>query len=313
MFRDGTTRRGRRDRCAIAAIAGLTTLLGASNAQAFCRTTTCDPNVEDCSPPKGEPCTTKGLPLYWPVPCTSYNLQKDATAGISFGQFQQIASVSFSAWTKVDCGGAGPSIQAIELEPISEAHACYNQAAPNVNAILFQTNKWPYSNSGSTLALTTVTFNTETGEIYDVDMEINSATATITAGDTDIKYDLQSILTHEAGHYFGLAHRPKADTEPVCPATMCATYKSGTTVLRTLQPDDIAGICAIYPPGRAVAGTCDPTPRHGFGTACVDPPADSSSGCCSTAGSPARTPGRGMLALAGAMLGWVLVRARRRR
>jgi MYXO-CTERM domain-containing protein len=297
-----------------AGLIGLSLVLSAQAAQAFCRTTTCDANVEDCTPPDGG-CVTKGLPLYWPMKCTSYNLQKDATAGITFDQFQQTAALSFGAWTQVDCGGAAPSIQVSELAPISEALACYNQNAPNVNAVLFQSVKWPYNDSNQTLALTTVTYNTETGEIYDVDMEINSATAPITVSDTDIKYDLQSILTHEAGHFYGLAHHEMilVNKVPTCsaPSTMCPTYASGSTTLRTLQADDVAGICTIYPSDRAVDPNCDPTPRHGFGTACGDPPEDTGSGCCST--TPSRSSGHGSGALAAAMLGWVLLRSRRRR
>jgi hypothetical protein len=310
MHRDRTVGLERSARWLIAGLLGLGIGLGAQEARAYCRTTTCDSNVEDCTPADGE-CVTKGLPLYWPVRCTSYSLQKDATTGITFDQFEQTAAVSFGAWTQVDCGGAGPSIQAIEMAPISDAAACYNQNAPNVNGILFQSVKWPYSDPNYTLALTTVTFNTQTGEIYDVDMEINSASAPISVGDTDIQYDLESILTHEAGHFYGLAHKATKSGESCTGGTMCATYSKGSTTLRTLQADDIAGMCEIYPSDRAVDATCDPTPRHGFGTGCIDSPADDSSGCCSTA--PARTGGHGAGALAAAMLGWVLLRSRRRR
>ena len=64
------------------------------------------------------------------------------------------------------------------------------------------------------ITLTTLTFNTESGEIYDADMEINAVKGdvAITTGDTDVKTDLLSVLTHEAtdvrqavaGYYQGL-------------------------------------------------------------------------------------------------------------
>src|ERR1019366_8185381 len=81
------------------------------------------------------------------------------------------------------------------------------------------------------------------------------------------EYDLGSILTHEAGHFLGLAHT--ADTS----AVMYASYSPGATVL---TPDDVAGICSIYPSdgtretgaGRILAGPCNPAPPLGFLTAC---------------------------------------------
>jgi MYXO-CTERM domain-containing protein len=51
-------------------------------------------------------------------------------------------------------------------------------------------------------------------------------------------------------------------------ATMWPAYTEGSTSLRTLSSDDVAGICAIYPPGGSIC-SCDPTPRHGFSAECA--------------------------------------------
>jgi hypothetical protein len=51
---------------------------------------------------------------------------------------------------------------------------------------------------------------------------------------------------------------------------MAAEYKPGTLELRELSDDDIAGICAIYPPGDPIPDSCDSTPRHGFSARCAD-------------------------------------------
>jgi hypothetical protein len=42
---------------------------------------------------------------------------------------------------------------------------------------------------------------------------------------------------------------------------------AGETKKRTLNRDDVAGICAIYPPGK-FDESCDPEPRHGFSATC---------------------------------------------
>jgi hypothetical protein len=69
-------------------------------------------------------------------------------------------------------------------------------------------------------------------------------------GDPDCWYiDLQSVVTHEAGHFLGLAH------PPVPEATMYATMPVGETKKRTLYSDDVSGVCTIYPAG-AAAVTC---------------------------------------------------------
>jgi len=63
-----------------------------------------------------------------------------------------------------------------------------------------------------------------------------------TYGENGCTYqDLQNTLTHEAGHFIGLAH------STVPGATMNPTTHPGETAKRTLSADDVAGVCAVYP------------------------------------------------------------------
>ena len=142
-----------------------------------------------------------------------------------------------------------------------------------------------------------MTFNSDTGEIYDADMELNATGKNLTVeGAVPARgFDLLSVVTHEAGHFLGLAHA--TDTQ----ATMYAAYKPGSTSLRSLTPDDADGMCAIYPSiskrvvstsvdpsGFVAADACDPSPRHGFSDACAENPAPiSSTSGCSTTGTRA--------------------------
>ena len=65
---------------------------------------------------------------------------------------------------------------------------------------------------------------------------------------------------------------------------MFASYTPGEMSLRKLTPDDVAGICDAYPPGRAAV--CESTPHGGLTTTC--PEAAPSGGCGAHAGdSPA--------------------------
>ena len=216
-------------------------------------------------------------------------------------------------------------ITASNLGNVSCAEVRYNQNGPNQNVIVFRDDQWPYSDPNNTLGLTTVTFNADTGEIYDADMEINASGKNLTT--TTITpltgFDLLSVVTHEAGHFLGLAHA--SDTR----STMYASYRPGTSALRTLAADDIAGICSIYPTattrnvaanvsasGVTDATACDPAPRHGFSTTCAEtgtPSGSSSSGGCAVAAADGTPSERGSWASFGAFAGLALVVARLRR
>lgn len=102
---------------------------------------------------------------------------------------------------------------------------------------------------------------------------MNGVQNTFTTTDTTVDVDLLSVLTHEAGHFLGLAHSsaPEATMDPVYP---------GGTDLRTPAADDILGICTVYPADRSAAGECTGIPRHGFSPACLQ---DQTEGKCGVA------------------------------
>jgi hypothetical protein len=274
----------RRTAAALALATAALATPGASHA--FCRTTT-TPIPASYSPTRG--CYTQGLPLYWAGACVGYTLNRAASASVPLATATKVLDEAFAAWNGVTCAatGAAVGIAASDLGPVDCADVRYNQDGPNQNVIVFRDNGWPYSDPNNTLGLTTVTFNADTGEIFDADMEINSSGKNLSTSSTVPVngYDLLSVVTHEAGHFLGLAHATDAT------ATMYASYKPGTSALRTLSADDIAGICAIYPSattrnvastiappsGVLTASACDPSPRHGFSTTCAANPAPSSS------------------------------------
>jgi hypothetical protein len=298
----------RRNSRPLAASVAALALLASPAAHAYCRTSSC-PDVgtaQVCTPAVAGDC---GVPLVWKRPCVGWSLQKDASVKVSFAEVEPIVTAAFAAWTSAACPGGGtPAIVVKEAEPTVCALHEYNQDAANANIIAFRDTSWPYAGTANILALTTVTYDLENGEIYDADMELNSFGTDFTIGDTNVDFDLLSIVTHEAGHFLGLAHSTDQS------ATMFPDYKPHTTNLRDPSADDTAGICAIYPPGTN-AGVCDITPRHGFSTLCAadQPPSagtESGGGCAATG----RSSGEGVwatLALAG--LAFAAHRARSRR
>jgi hypothetical protein len=322
--------------------------LHGGRAHAYCRTTTvgvpADYNPEDGS------CWTEGLPLYWQNACVGYSIQQNASVQVSYDDAKDAISEAFSKWTSATCttdgvsasvsgtgSGAGTgddddtesatvdagnvnangqiarvSIDVRDLGPVECDEVTYSATGPNQHVILFRDDSWPHNDSNNTLALTTVVFNPDTGELYDADMEINTAQQKVTLQDPvpPDGYDFQSIVTHETGHFLGMAH--STDDH----ATMFAHYDPGQTTLRHLTFDDLDGICNIYPPnGTRNTGigvvpqlACDPTPRHGFSTTCT-----SSGGCSVGTGRTGGSGGDGAVIGGGLALTVLASRRRRRR
>lgn len=261
-------------------------ILAAPAASAFCRTTT-NPNFV---PTAAKPCDEVNTKLWWASKCVGYSVNRSASAQVPLDFANAIADLAFKEWSKRDCseGGAAcgtgkPSMTAQNLGPVDCASVEHTQGGANANIIIFRDGVWPHE--GTALALTTVTFKVDSGEIYDVDMEVQSNPNEVKLGTSDPlkpgEYDLRSILTHEAGHFFGLAHSPTAQ------ATMLASYKPGDTFMRDLSADDICGLCAAYPPNRDAV--CDATPRGGLTPKCGGEAADGNCGCS----TPGRAGGAG--------------------
>ena len=189
-----------------------------------------------------------------------------------------------------------------ERDPVSCKKSEYNKDGPNLNVILFQDDDWKYRGIDGTLAKTSVTYNDETGEIYDADIEVNAAnnTVTITDDPKKIEYDLQAILTHEVGHFIGIAHSPESS------AVMFASYSPGSIAQRKLTPDDVEAVCAIYPPNSGVRVQLEP--RGGFSPTCSA--ADTSALCSVQPGGGGASYGVVAVFVGTCLLG---ARARRRR
>jgi hypothetical protein len=247
----------------------LSLLLLPSAASAYCRTTTCP----DCAP-DSTGCPTGGVPIAWASGCVSYAVSRRASRQASPEDFVRAADAAFATWRDVTCPAGGhPSILpgAVYGSATCNRHE-YNSDEPNANIILFRDDAWPYSTSTNALAITSVTFDMTTGEIYDVDMELNgSQPISVTDLVPADSYDLQSVLTHEAGHFLGLAHSPDVR------ATMWHEYLTGSSAFRRLSQDDVNGICAAYPPERVAA--CDYRPKQGFSPECGM--AENRAGMCS--------------------------------
>lgn len=248
-------------------------LLAARPAHGFCRI------VSETMPDGFNQQTACFMPdgakqLFWRNACVGYSLQQDASRQITLDQATAATARAFAAWSSVTCKEGGhPSIAPENNGPVACSAVQYNENQPNQHVIIFRDDAWPYAGDPyNTLGLTRMKFDLNTGEIFDADMEINAFDHTLIvegAPGTD-EYLLDNVLTHELGHFLGLAH----STDPK--SIMYALYHGESA---QLSDDDVTGICAIYPPagqratidGLIDQDPCDATPRHGFASACGSP------------------------------------------
>jgi MYXO-CTERM domain-containing protein len=261
----------------LARVAGVTLGLGVwlatGTASAFCRTTTCDvDNAQANCTWDSNNCATSGAPLFWPSSCGWFGVQKDGSPlrKITYDTLHAAVVNAFHKWSVVDCGGGRvPSFEMQDTDVLYGPVECANhefnndknKVTGNASAWMFRDGGWPYVGSTTTIALTTLSVEISTGRILDADVEINSFGTNITTSDTNVGADLESVVTHEAGHFLGLAHSAVRD------ATMFANYSPSSISIRNLSVDDEQAICTAYP--AAMPPTCGPPePIYGFSKYC---------------------------------------------
>jgi len=129
-----------------------------------------------------------------------------------------------------------------------------------------------------TIALTTTTFDSTTGQILDADIELNSERFYFTTANTPqcpsgvfsqscVASDIENTMTHEIGHLLGLDHASDPSS------TMFASAPLGETSKRSLDADSLAFVCDVYPSNAT------------FTAQAMDDVVGNSPGCASVAGA----------------------------
>lgn len=168
---------------------------------------------------------------------------------VPLDQVPTIMQAAHDVWTDTTCGVvpeveyAGPMNVTAATPPEDT-----NVEADNVIVFVESTVEWSkLGHSQSMLAITKVFADPDTGEIIDADMEINDGGFKFTIDDTPDEsgeVDFIGTMIHESGHFLGMDHSLDAT------ATMNASYIAATAVdphpQRSLEADDITGICQLY-------------------------------------------------------------------
>jgi hypothetical protein len=326
-------------------VAGACVAAAAGPAAAFVRSTSA----------RGHP--DQGLCLWWGSRSIPYVVNASAIAGQGCTSAAAVSTElqsGFAAWSQAKRSGQGTACTDLAFPyvgPSTQTDVGFDAAAgaSNENLVVMrrtqctdtsvvpandpchataggcatQYNCWAHGAgalSASAIALTTVTYASDTGQIVDADVELNgwngnsgaaqdgSAGWYYTCGGSGTCanppyglsscnfVDVANTFTHELGHLIGLDHTCVAaypSPFDACPSgsVMAPTATLGQTAKRTLSADDVEAICTIYPAGRATVTCVAPSP-----------PASKGGGGCATG------MGGG---LAGVIVALMLLRRRR--
>lgn len=187
-------------------------------------------------------------PLKWNVPRVRWFATNQGVPGVTASQFQTEVASAFATW------------EAVPTASVAFQFVGFTSAVPFEDDGISTFGFDAQPDLDRVLGATTFVVDTLTGEIVESDVFFNSifTWSTAAAGEAG-RFDLQSVATHEIGHFVGLGHSALGETE-IRPDGSRRVIASGAVMFpislgrgitsdRTLQPDDIAGVSDLYPDG----------------------------------------------------------------
>ena len=184
--------------------------------------------------------SSSGDTVRWEESCFYYTLHEDGSDNLPMEALRDAVRKSFDAWEDVPCS----YFYFVETEEDATCSPIgFDLKKSNMNLLVWREEAWHDNkdHGKSVMALTTLSYDDNTGRILDADIEFNGEYFDFSVSGERGKADIQNTATHEIGHTIGLEHTSDRNT------TMAPTAETGDTNKRTLEEDDINGICALYP------------------------------------------------------------------
>ncbi len=153
---------------------------------------------------------TEGQPLHWENPCLTYTVQLDGSprAGLDADQVQALTADAFTVWEQASCATGGTPRFAARFQgyvSCDRKEAVCGGASQNDNVVMIHDRDWPYGPGA--IGVTTPSGGVDSGTVSDTDVELNAENFAFTTGPpTSSATSIRYTLTHELGHFLGLAH-----------------------------------------------------------------------------------------------------------
>jgi MYXO-CTERM domain-containing protein len=182
---------------------------------------------------------TTGQVVRWKKPAMTYWLHPACSTDLPAGPCLDEVRKSFQAWS-APCTNATFSESGM-AETVKLTSTGYNGDGKNVVAWI-ENSAWEYGKY--TLGVTTPVFYDD-GTIIEADIAMNGYSQTWSMSGKVNSTDVRNVAVHEIGHYFGMQHM-LGGYDPDNPPTMAPTADPFMKS-QTPEPDDLAGLCFLYP------------------------------------------------------------------
>ena len=220
-----------------------------------------------CPVPSRQPTGAGSIALRWSTslstnPVTILTQNQAATGRLA--EIEQVIQQSLAVWTSV----AGTTLRPSSLAPLTRVSATASCGADGINSICFDQPDMAFTpgvlaftrivtadHAGEQLANGTTAAGP--GQILDADIFFNPGDSRVIFSTPAVlssnpkSYDLESILTHELGHFFGFSHSAiwSAMMYPYAPApgTISGTRSTTQSPDAPLADDDRTGLRVLYP------------------------------------------------------------------
>jgi hypothetical protein len=184
--------------------------------------------------------------LKWDAAQVRWMATNRGVPGVTAGDFQAAVERAFATW------------EAVPSATIGFQFGGFTSAAPFDDDDLSVLGFAPRPDLERVLGATTFVLDAVTGTIVESDVFFNAAFdwSASAAGEPN-RFDLQSVATHEIGHFLGLGHSALGETEVIdagrrrvlatASVMFPIAFGRGNIADRQLQPDDVAAISVLYP------------------------------------------------------------------